>query len=127
MLLLRMVSLIEYEEIDLLHLNEAAVETVEEELGCADENHAFAESLVPESLCPHDAGHFSMELVNRVLQVGFQDAVLLEAEGNLFDEEECHLFGLSLSTPLKLLIQGVPQQESSNERFASAWRSRDGQ
>ena len=79
MVLFGVVGLVEDEQVDAGHVDEAAVEAIEKDLGGADNHHVVGKLLFPEVLCPHHAGHFAMKLGNGMLKVGPEHTVLLEA------------------------------------------------
>lgn len=103
MVLLGVVGFVEDQEVDLVDLNEAAVEAVQQDLGCADNHHVFSQLLVPKFSGLHDDG-LAVELGDGVLKIGAEDGILLEAEGDLFDQEECNLGSLSNGPVFQLLI-----------------------
>ena len=81
-----MVGLVEDEEVDLGHGDEAAIETFQKNLRRTHHDHIFAELLIPVYLILHQAGCVARELCDRVLsEVTVEDSMLLNAKSYLFD------------------------------------------
>jgi hypothetical protein len=118
-LLLCMVYLVKYYEIDLGHVDKVAVEAIEENLSCADNRHVITELLIPVLFCLHHATHFAPELRDGVgSEVAVENRKLLEAECNLFYNKKGYPLGNSRCTILQLLFKVMPEKQRSNEGLA---------
>ena len=76
--LLCVMSFIEYKKIDLLHRYERAHQTLIEYLSRADYNHISCENLGPSLLGPEVTAHLSTEMSNLLVKVTFEDSGLLK-------------------------------------------------
>jgi len=73
-----MVSFIEYQQVDLIHLNERMHEALKEDFCGAHEHHVFCEMLFPHRLRPQIGTHCTAEALNLLVEVTFENRELLE-------------------------------------------------
>lgn len=69
MILLGMVSLVEYQEVDVFHFQVGVEQTLIQDLRRAHYNHVLLEVLVPGLLGPQVGSHGAKELGNILIQI----------------------------------------------------------
>jgi hypothetical protein len=77
-ILLRVVSFIEDQNIDLAHLNEAIEQALIEDLSCADDYHVFGKVIVPDLLVPEVWSHRTENVCHILVEIILQHRRLLK-------------------------------------------------
>jgi hypothetical protein len=78
MVLLCVVGFVEDEKVDPIHGDEGVVQALAKHVSGTDNDHVLREVLLPELLAPEITAHISTEHIHRLVEVGFEDCVLLE-------------------------------------------------
>lgn len=89
MTFLGMMSLVENEQVDLLHLDERMHEALSEDLGGADNDHVLIEMLCPYLLRPEVAAHGTTEALHFLVEVSFEYGELLKNQSHGVDLLVC--------------------------------------
>lgn len=82
MILLCMVGFVKDKEVDLVHADEGTHETLMENFRRAENYHILLELLLPDFFSPMIGTHLATKTLDRLIQVDFQEFVLLKHQGN---------------------------------------------
>lgn len=100
MVLLRMVSLVKDQQVDLIHPNKCVEQALVQYLCRADNSHVLLEVVLPRLLAPEVCAHGTVEVSHALIQVVAQDSRLLENQ-----RDAVHLLqGQHVLPPLEVTV-----------------------
>lgn len=83
-----MVSLVEDEKVDLVHVDKGMVETLIKHIRGADYDPIIPESLIPQVLTPDVIDQLSAEPRDWLIKVAFEHGILLKNKSNFVDQKK---------------------------------------
>ena len=120
MVFLGVVRLVKDEEIDLSHCYVAAREALQQDISCTHDYPVLGEVLSPDNLVVLVGVHRTAETCNFVVEVRFEDGVLLEYERHRSHEEERDPGRITQCSRFELLINDPADKKYRDESLAGA-------
>lgn len=77
-----MVGFVKDKEVNLVHADEGTHETLMENFRCAENYHILPQLLLPDFLSPMIGTHLATEALDRLIQIDFQEFILLKHQRN---------------------------------------------
>jgi len=114
------VSFVKNQKIDLIHRDERVVKTLTKNFSSADNDHVFREVLLPKLLAPQITAHISTEHVHWLIEVRFEDSMLLKDQLNGINQEERDPLWFAHGPIFQLLRKDVSKKEDSDQSLAGA-------